>query len=182
MQQKCDSYNTAQLQLLSDPEVETRLSQTPDTTHDDMSDNVSRQGSRGRPVYSSHSRQATRSAPPSALLITRDILESTSWPNSQTRQAHSVAPTGTQFTPSSSNSSSDSDPDDSMDTDEEVDFWGGESPRPRLVSPPQGQEMDVNDSSEEEYDESEDEDMTDDNDWDEDEADEHDQMEIFGHR
>ena len=70
-----------------------------------------------------------------------------------------------------------------MDTDEEeVDFWGGESPRSRLSSPAQVQEMAVNDSAEEEGDDSEDEKMSDEEDWEDDEADDYDRMEIFGHR
>ena len=73
-----------------------------------------------------------------------------------------------------------------MDTEEdsesEMEFWGGESPRSRLTSPNLDHEMDIDDDSEDEDgDDSADEvDMSDDGE--EDEADEYNRMEIFGHR
>lgn len=118
------------------------------------------------------------------MAITREILESTSWPNAQVRNAHSVAPHGTHLTPPTSPSSDDSDPDDSMGEDvDEVLFWGGESPRSRLTSPirEDEREMAVDGSSEEEDDDSEDENMSDE-DAGEDDTDEYNRMEIFGHR
>ena len=70
-----------------------------------------------------------------------------------------------------------------MDTDEEeVDFWGGESPLSRLNSPVRGQEMAVDDSSEEDDDDSEDDEMSDYDDGEDDEDDEYNRMDIFGHR
>ncbi len=113
------------------------------------------------------------------------MLEGTLWTNPRIRHAHSVVPNRTQFTPPSPPSSDHSDPDDSMDTDEEeVDFWGGESPRSRLMSPIHGHDMAVDDSEEENDDDSEDEEMSDDDDeeGEEDEADGYNRMDIFGHR
>lgn len=73
-----------------------------------------------------------------------------------------------------------------MDTGEDVDFWGGESPWSRLSSPSHGQEIANNESRDEDDDDdeedSEDEDMSEDDDVDEDETDEYNRMEIFGHR
>lgn len=70
-----------------------------------------------------------------------------------------------------------------MDTEEEeIEFWGGESPRLRLGSPPNDDEMAIDDSSEADEDDSEDEDMSDNDDMEEDEADEYNRLEIFGHR
>ena len=92
-------------------------------------------------------------------------------------------PNGGHFTPPTSPSSDNSDPDDSMDTDEEeVDFWGGESPRSRLSSPTNAHDMAVDDGSGDDDDDSEDDEMIDDDDGEEDEADEYNHMDIFGHR
>lgn len=157
----------------------------PDGQENEALATISRPNSRGRSRHPNHSRrQPTTSAPPSAMTIARDLLESTSWPNARTRNAHSVAPNGTLYTPPTSSSNDESDPDDSMGEDnEEVLFWGGESPRSRLNSPvhEHEQEMAIDDDSEEDDDDSEDENMTDD-DPDEDETDEYNRMEIFGHR
>lgn len=85
----------------------------------------------------------------------------------------------TTLTPPPSNSDSD----EAMDSDEdEVLFWGGESPRSRLTSPARDHEMAMDGSSEEDDDDSEDEDMSDNDDAEEDETDEYNRMEIFGHR
>lgn len=75
-----------------------------------------------------------------------------------------------------------------MDTDEdsesEMEFWGGESPRSRLTSPNVDNEMAIDDDSEdsedEDGDDSADESMSDD--AEEDEADKYNRMDIFGHR
>ena len=188
---RCDSYNTVQLQLLGGPEVEARSPQVPDSPRIEHSNDISRPSSRGRLRQSNHVRQPTVSAPPSALIMTRDILESTSWPSPRSRYAHSLSPEGTQFTPSGSPLSANSDPEDSMETDEEeVDFWGGESPRSRISSPVCGREGAVDgdsiDGDEEEdddddEDDSEDEEMSDD-DAEEDEADDYNRMDFLGHR
>ena len=73
-----------------------------------------------------------------------------------------------------------------MDTDEdsesEIEFWGGESPRSRFTSPSLDHEMAIDsDSEEEDGDDSVDEDMSDD-DADEDDADEYNRIDIIGHR
>ena len=182
---RCDSYNTAQIQLLSGSEAAARLSAIPEASRPEMPVSISRQNSRGRSRHSNHSRQPTTSAPPSALVVTRRLLEGTSWPNPRLREANSLVPSRTQFTPPSSPSNGSSDPDDSMDTGEDVDFWGGESPWSRLSSPNHGQDIANNDSEDDDDDDeenSEDEDMSEDGDGDEDETDEYNRMEIFGHR
>lgn len=184
MYSRCDSYNTAQIRLLSGTEAEAFSSQAPDAQRDEVLTNISRSNSRGRSRHLNQSRQPTTSAPPSAMAITRELLESTLWPNVRTRNAHSAAPNGTRYTPSTSPSNDDSDPDDSMGDDEdEVRCWGGESPRSRLTSPiPEHErEMAIDDSTEEDDDNSDDENMSDD-DPEEDETDQYNRMEIFGHR
>lgn len=185
MNPRCDSYNTAQIRLLSGPEAEAFSSQAPDAQRDEALANTSRSNSRGRSRHPNQSRQPTTSAPPSAMAITRELLESTLRPNAWTRNAHSAAPNGTRYTPWTSPSNDDSDPDDSMGEDEEeVLFWGGENPSLRLTSPtPEHEhEMAIDDSSGEEDDNSDNENMSDDDDPEEDETDQYNRMEIFGHR
>ena len=182
---RCDSFNTVQLQLLSESDTEAvaRLTPISNASRPEASEDVSGEGRRGRSRHLGYSRQPTTSAPPSAIDITRNYLESTSWPSPIIRHAISVGPDNVQFAPPSPPTSNTTDPDDSMDTDEDVDFWGGESPRSRLGSPAYPQEMTADTSGEEdEEDDSEDEDMSDDDDGEEDETDEYHRMEIFGHR
>lgn len=184
MNSSCDSYNTAQVRLLSGSEAEAFSSQAPDIQRDEAFASISRSNSRGRSRHPNQSRQPTTSAPPSAMAITRELLESTLGPIARTRNAHSAAPNGTRYTPSNSPSNDDSDPDDSMGEDEdEFLFWGGESPRSRLTSPilEHEHEMAIDDSSEGDNDNSDDENMSDD-DPEEDETNQYNRMEIFGHR
>lgn len=183
--QRCDSYNTAQLQILSDPDGSREPVQVQDTAQSIAgSSSVSRSNSRGRSRYSATTlRRPTTSAPPSGGI--QSILESTAWPDIRGRNAHSVAPATVPFLQSSPTASSNGDAGDSMDTDEdwesEMEFWGGSSPRSRLTSPTLDHEMAIDDDSEEEDGEdSADEDMSDD--AEEDEADEYNRMDIFGHR
>ena len=175
---RCDSYNTAQLQLLSGPAAGASSSQA----HADAAAvNILPGGDgRGRSRQStSHSRRPTTSAPP--LTAIQRMLERSTWPEARIRTAHSVSPNAMTLSPSTP---SDSDGDDSMDTDEEesdVEFWGGESPRTHQRSPRSEHDMAIDDSGDEEDEEdSEDEDMSDE--AEEDEADEYNRMEIFGHR
>ena len=176
---RCDSYNTVQLQLLSGSEAEARSPHVLDPPRPGDLAAISRSSSRGRSRTSNNVRQSNTSAPPSALVLTRDILEGTTWPIPRLRQAHSARPNVTHLTPPTSPSSGNDDPDDSMDTDEEeVDFWGGESPRSRLNSSLDGQEMAIDGSSEDDDDDSEDDEMSDGDD----EDDEYNRMDIFGHR
>ena len=181
---RCDSYNTAQLQILSGPERGGEPSQAQDPPESIVEPSgVSRSNSRGRSRHITNiSRRSTNSAPPTGGI--QDLLESTAWPDVRGRNAHSVAPDTVPFAEPSRAASS-SGTEDSMDTDEdwesEIEFWGGESPRSRLGSPNKDQEMIVdNDSEEEDGDDSMDEDMSDD--ADEDEADEYNRIDIIGHR
>lgn len=177
----CDSYNTAQLQLLSGSGPEEPASQTSEGAEPEIINPISRPNSRGRSRHQNSTRQPTISEPPSALIFTRDLLESSSWPDLRFRDAHSAATNQLSSTPPSPPPSG-SDPDDSMGTDdeEEIEFWGGESPRPRQFSPIHGREMALDDSSEDdEDDEDESDDVSDNDDLDEDE---YDRMEFIGHR
>ncbi len=182
--QRCDSYNTAQLQILSGPDRSGETAQAQDalpSTADPSG--VSRSNSRGRSRHpTTISRRPTTSAPPTGNV--QSLLESTAWPDIRSRNAHSVASDIVPFTQPSPEASS-SDAEDSMDIDEdwesEMEFWGGESPRSRLTSPNLDHEMAIDDDSEEEDgDDSVNEDMSDD--AEEDEADEYNRMDIFGHR
>ena len=149
-------------------------------------DAVPRPSSRGRSRHHSLLRQSTLSEPPSALSITRDLLERTSWPNLRHRGPNSAANTPHVSMPPSPPFSG-SDPEDSMDTgdEEELLFWGGESPRSRLTSPVSENGMSIDDSDEDDEDgeESEDasevENMSDNDDI---ETDEYNRMEFIGHR
>ena len=181
---RCDSYNTAQLQILSGPERGGEPSQAQDPPESIAeSSGVSRSNSRGRSRHITNiSRRSTNSAPPTGSI--QGVLESTAWPDVRGRNSHSVAPDPVPFAQPSPAASS-SDAEDSMDTDEdcesEIEFWGGESPRSRFTSPNIDQDMVVdNDSEEEDGDDSMDEDMSDD--ADEDEADEYNRIDIIGHR
>lgn len=182
--QRCDSYNTAQLQILSGPGRAGEPAQAQDAPQS-IADpfGISRSNSRGRSRHpTTISRRPTTSAPPTGSI--QSLLESTAWPDVRGRNAHSVAPGTVPFAQPSPTASS-SDPEDSMDTDEdcesEMEFWGGESPRSRFTSPNLDHEMAIdNDSEEEDDDDSVDEDMSDD--AEDDEADDYNRMDIFGHR
>ena len=178
------------MQILSGPERGGEPSQPQDPTESIAEPSgVSRSNSRGRSRHlTSILRRSTNSAPPTGSI--QGLLESTAWPDVRGRSAHSFAPDAIPFAQPSPEASS-SDVEDSMDTDEdcesEIEFWGGESPRPRLNSPNRDQDMAVDNDSEEEEEEEEedgddsmDEDMSDD--ADEDEADEYNRIDIFGHR
>ena len=181
----CNSYNTAQLQLLSgvDASQETSDTAAPTIDTEDVTQ-ISRPNSRGRSrLTASHVGRSATSAPPLAAM--QGLLQRGSWPEVRTRNARSLAP-GTPLYSPLDLSDNGSDAEDSMDNDEEgsdVDFWGGESPRIRVASPRPNCDMAIDGSSEEEEDEddSEDEDMSDD-DVEEDEAGDYNRMEIFGHR
>ena len=180
----CDSYNTAQLQLLAGADRVGQPAQAPDTLQSTANpSSISRSTSRGRSRQSTNfSRRSTNSAPPSESF--QSLLQSGAWPNLRGRNAHSVTP-GTVPFPQASPVASSSDAEDSMDTGEdwesEMEFWGGESPRSIRTSPILDHEMAVDDGSEEDDDDdSADEDMSDD--AEEDETDEFNQMDIFGHR
>lgn len=181
---RCDSYNTAQRQILSGPDRSGEPSQAQDAPQNIVDPpGDSRSTSRGRSRHATNiSRRPTTSAPPRGSI--QSLLESTAWPDTRGRNAHSVGPDIAHF-PQPSLSASSSDAEDSMDTDEdcesEIEFWGGESPRTRFTSPDQDHEMAIdNESGEEEGDDSVDEDMSDD--AGEDDADEYNRMDIFGHR
>lgn len=178
----CDSYNTAQLQILAGPDVGVESAQAQDTPQGTSDPSIiSRPNSRGRSAQNTISRRPI-SAPPSGSI--QSFLESSAWPDVRGRMAHSVAPDTVPFAQPSPGASI-SDAEDSMDTDgdweSEMEFWGGESPRSRLTSPTLDHEMAIDDDSEEgEGDDSGDENMSED--AEEDEADEYNRMDIFGHR
>ena len=181
----CDSYNTAQLQILAGADRGGESAQAQDASQNNPDPSViSRSNSRGRSTQNIIPSRRPTSAPPSGSV--QSFLESSAWPDVRGRNAHSVAPNTVPFAQPSPGASS-SDDEDSMDTDEdwesEMEFWGGESPKSRLTSPTLDHEMSIDDDSEEgegEGDDSEDENMSDD--AEEDEADKYNRMDIFGHR
>lgn len=179
----CDSYNTAQLQILSGPNLAPVQEAADAPASVERSAEISRSNSRGRTRETiSLSQRPTTSAPPPTAI--QGLLERSSWPNIQARNAHSAAPNAVPISllyPLDNQS----DVEDSLDGDEDgsqMEFWGGESPRVRHASPrpEHGIEMDLDSSSEEDDDDSEDEDMSDD--AEDDETDDYNGMEIFGHR
>ncbi|KAL9129088.1 MAG: hypothetical protein Q9217_002360 [Psora testacea] len=195
---RCDSYNSAQLSLLTGPS----RSLSPACPSSPISPltqaSPSRPPSRGRSRHQSFSylqpRAASSLPPPASYSRTLNPFSaSLAFPQPR-RGTHSVSP----ITPSSfpfSRSPSISDTNGSMasyddDNEEEeysdVDFWGGESPRLLSKSPPERpehhmalDEVEEDETEEESEEEDDDQDMLDDEG---EEGDDLDQMEIFGHR
>lgn len=188
---RCDSYNTAQLRILTGPDVNANRPQSPDqsTQAGGLSQpitSLSRTTSRGRSRLPHNSSRSGVSAPPTASA--RNYLESP-------RHARSVGPT-TASAFQIRRSSSASNLGDSMNNDDsefsEVDFWGGGSPRNNPTSAlAQQQERKIpidNDNNDDEDDGSNsgtdsgfNEVMNGTDDW-EDDGVEVDGMELLGHR
>ena len=121
----CSSYNTAQLQILSGPEPESLPA--PDNEGIlrgvDVGELVVPSLSENRPSISSTRRNS--------MSITSPTIENpTSAPNSQ---PHPSA-TSIEENPSSTQIVADVDAEDDEEEEDEVDFWGGESPRERRIS------------------------------------------------
>ncbi|MCJ1266336.1 hypothetical protein MMC22_006219 [Lobaria immixta] len=191
----CDSYNTAQIQILSGPDPERVPSEVSETPLNSeilsplsplflLSSSINDASPRGRIMHAGTHRRLTTSA------SAAERTHTTTHGFSLRRTARSESPNIHINLAISPATTSESDPNDSMDTDEDysdVDFWGRESPSGRLPSPSQNRTLRNGDSSDEdEYDD--DDDDEDDNDQDMsdevdiEEGDEGDRMEIFGHR
>ncbi len=183
---RCDSFNTAQIQIHRSPEsvLPPSRGRAPEIT--------------GRPLR------------PAASISALDTTRTPAYVHFP-RNARSHSPNINANRLSASASASTSDPADSMNTDEEyddVDFWGGESPtnwaRSSLLNSrregrgpgrangnnheedhvEQGDNEDEDDNYDDDEDDDEDERMSDetDDDWNADEDEEVDRMDIFGHR
>ena len=204
----CDSYNTVQLSLMSNPsdesDVEPPASPLPPATSADPPRPISR-GRRRRhslPPFLSRLRDST-SIPETNP---RPLVATSNFPPPRRRDVHSASPTAASppFPMSSSASEADelgstsSDSEAESDAYSDVDFWGGESPRALSGSPPPRRAEAspvVDDSIPNNTSEDDDDDDDDDSD-DEDEDDEDDEvqdgkqdrgflldrMDIFGHR
>ena len=207
----CDSYNTVQLSLMSNPsdgsDVEppaSPLSPTalPPATSADLPRPISRGRRRRHSLPNLQSR--LRDSPPAIDANPRPLVATSNFPLPRRRDVHSASPTAASppFPLSSSASEADelgSTPSDSeaeSDAYSDVDFWGGESPRALSGSPPsrRAEALPVvddgitNDMSEDDDDDDDDSDDEDDEEDDEVQDDEQargfllDRMDIFGHR
>ncbi|MCJ1229604.1 hypothetical protein MMC12_006273 [Toensbergia leucococca] len=179
----CDSYNTAQLQILSGPESEAEPSspteppspELPAPLTPDVTEIISR-GRATRPPGLPH--RPTTSAPvvengrvPSISLYERFAR------SESPRLPGQIGIVQGLLSESDDAESTSTDNDD--DTD--LDFWGGESPRLREGAEPQSRKAGDSAQDSEDDEDDEDEDMTDVTDGEEDSDDEEDHMEIFGH-
>ncbi|KAL8739028.1 MAG: hypothetical protein Q9181_000310 [Wetmoreana brouardii] len=172
----CDSYNTAQMQMIRGP----NRGSIPDEPPAESPPSPHRPHLRGRgPEISTQPQRTTNSAPPSA-----------GWPNAYDplrRTAHSQEPQAMRRIPLSPTSMTTSDGREPMHADSEeeysdVDFWGLGVPDSRAGGTFLQDEVMMSDSEDEDdsQDDSEDGDISDEGDDGEDE--DEDQMEIFGHR
>ena len=203
----CDSYNTAQLQILAGPdpagadyaEAPPAAGGIPAGTPPVIALSRPHSPNRGRARHHYHHQptqpRAGTSAPPSAAAAS---LMNHLPPNSRTHSAAPGNPTATTFPfslspspPDTDNESSDAD--DSMEEYDEVDFWGGESPSARKTSPllsrgrgaSEDHEM-VVDEEGEDADDSEDDFVRESEDEEEDDDDEEEdgamELDLIGHR
>ncbi|KAI9849318.1 MAG: hypothetical protein M1837_004778 [Sclerophora amabilis] len=195
----CDSYNTAQMQILSDPGFEQRVSRPPRTrTGSSLSPTISRHPSRGRSARAFGSTShGTRSSSqhlrrPSAVgsasvdasprfspypLPQRAGRSASPVSRTADRSAGAAAPTPRVFEGNS----------DGEDSD--VDFWGADGPRDWYMADTDDDEDDDEDEDYDEDDEMDDEididadelDSDSDSSADDDDDDDDDEMELFGH-
>ena len=170
----CDSYNTAQIQILSEVDHTSVPLEGTDSPLSLLSQELvaSRPTARGRST--SLPIALRRSASASGFMSAHGLV------HDARRALHSESVDAVDRLPLSPLSFSSSEDPSAMDTDEDysdVDFWGGESPRSRNRSPCVRDEEVDDESSDEDEDDDDDDEMTDDA-----EGDEDDQMELFGHR
>ncbi|KAL8694567.1 MAG: hypothetical protein Q9218_000823 [Villophora microphyllina] len=174
----CDSYNTAQMQMIRGPDQRSVPSDAAQIPEDPQ-----RTYPRGRSLEAvALSRRAANSAPPFAELLTLDGPERRSARSQDPTATNRLPPSPTSMTMSEYRSSTEADSDE-----DDINFWGQRSPLSRdVTSEPQEEDTlsdgDIDDDSQ---DDSEDEDMSydeDDGGNDEAEGEEEDLMEIYGHR
>ncbi|KAL9116655.1 MAG: hypothetical protein Q9187_006821 [Circinaria calcarea] len=180
----CDSYNTAQIRMLSETNQQTEVGLSdeglliPDDVNLLTSDTL-RQVPRGRSTHNSDAARRPASSV-SALDRIRTIVPSE--PLRQTFRSSSPRITTRQSVPESSINTDDA---DAMETDDDddlddVDFWGRQSPRGRARHETGMVETGSADDSDEGDDD--DELMDDELEDDDDDGEGEDHMEIFGHR
>lgn len=173
---RCDSFNTAQIQILSGHDTEESVlhpSEIEPPNPDDanqLSPTAARPASRGRAM-----RGSIPSRRPTSAASTMETRRFSPYPVHQ-RAGRSASPTASRTFESVGLRNEDS-PSDAEDDD--VDFWGGESPSmlPRITQTERG-----DDEEEEDYDDDDDSlfDCDELDDGTEDDADDY--MELFGHR
>lgn len=179
---RCDSFNTVQLQILSDTDPEVNPSDALDSlpsppASDPLSPDASRPASPH--VERCNEARPLRRARNSASAIEEVLPPVPAIP--QRRIARSQSLSGASRIPSLPDLDTSDHDAESMDTGEDYDdvaFWGGQSPRERArdAMTPSDDE-----SGDDGIDEDGDQSMTDDLDVDDDDDDD-DHMEIFGHR
>lgn len=181
----CDSYNTAQLQLLSDAHssgdtvvhgadgtpvaVDDTDVLLPEALEANMRGRTSTIGEQRRRLATSTSAVESLSQP----AYGRTVLRRT--------RSISVTAMNRIIIPGDLGDGSDSDAMDTGSDEDDVDFWGGESPRDRKLQARLQRDNDamMESGDESERDDNDDENMTDES---EDEDAEDDYMEIYGHR
>jgi hypothetical protein len=169
----CDSYNTAQLSILSDPAVEVPVIESREAETTTAPEHVLREISNpGQPGPGSvrHRRHSSHLPIPTGPQAVSDRLSP--YPRPQ-RIGRSVSPVRSLGFFDNAVGVFVAETDDSADEDE-LDFWGREEPR----SVTSGEVID--DEMEDEGEESEEDSVIDD--YDEEEGDEEDQFELIGHR
>lgn len=180
---RCDSYNTAQIQLLSEPTGESISADgglpAADSNNEpaEFLPEAVQTFSRGRSHVSiTDASRSAASAYQTNLLDTHHI-------NQLERQAvrsSSSAAIGRLALPESDTNESD----DVIDTDDDVDFWGGGSPRQRVMGDdgPDSHRLGESPTDSDESDSMEGDIAVNDDDDDDLDDDDDDGMEIFGHR
>ena len=175
---RCDSYNTAQIQILSGSASETLVPEAvvesfSNETMDVLQSEIVQINPRGRST--SIDGIARRIATSTSAIQRARSPPADSLPRQTVRSLSEVVVSRTLL---SNDTASETD-DDSMDMDEDtVHFWGGESPRDRLRTQKTEEDVEyVYLSGDEEEDDDDDEMMDDEPDEDEDDG-----MELFGHR
>lgn len=169
----CDSYNTAQLSILSDPAVEVPVIESGGNDHATVPDQAAAEGFPSMRSISGLVRQRRHSShmrPTEASLTASNGFSPYPIPQ---RMGRSVSPVrGVGFF---NNPIETAETEESGD-EEDLDFWGRDEPRSVTSAENVGDGMDENDD---EYEEDSDSAM---GDCDDEEGDEEDQFELLGHR
>ena len=193
MRSRCDSYNTAQISISSGSASHSRAVATdpaespPPQEADVLIPEGVQTFSRGRSI---HTGNITRRPALSAPGVDNTRQSSRSIPHPRSARSTSITAMNRFALPESADVSSE-DEDPTEDEEDDVDFWGGQSPRERMtLERTRKRRDDAEDDGDElmddELEDSEDEDEEEDDeqgqeDEDDDDADE-DHMEVFGHR
>ncbi|MCJ1412300.1 hypothetical protein MMC19_006394 [Ptychographa xylographoides] len=191
----CDSYNTAQISITSVPRTSPAELGSAAAPHTQRPDNVDlvlpeavQAYARGRTVG-----RASLVRRPATSATALDSLRNPLHLNPSQRIARSASPAAASglilINPTEGYDAMDIGDDieiESSDEEDDVDFWGGESPRDRALSADRARrtaEMQfVRDDGEEDEDDDEDDDEVMEDESDDDDDEDYDHMEIFGHR